>query len=143
MQSSWASLRLRSLRKTTIEQVWEASETDQLSVSSGLTLMTGFWYTRKEIPLRQCIWYSALGWGGIVGSYMASQWQHISIRRMFSDLDSAVVGITRISPTAAGPEKWQYIFYIVSIHIPDSAIKLLLIGNVHASLAGRPWSSPS
>lgn len=23
---------------------------------SGLTLMTGFWYTRKEIPLRQCIW---------------------------------------------------------------------------------------
>lgn len=35
--------------------------------------MTGFWYTRREIPLRQCIWYSALGWGGIVGSYMSSE----------------------------------------------------------------------
>lgn len=25
-------------------------------LASGLTLMTGFWYTRREIPLRQCIW---------------------------------------------------------------------------------------
>jgi len=37
-----------------------------LTRSSGLTLMTGFWYTRREIPLRQCIWYSSLGWGGMV-----------------------------------------------------------------------------
>lgn len=36
------------------------------AVTPGLTLMTGFWYTRREIPLRQCIWYSSLGWGGIV-----------------------------------------------------------------------------
>jgi len=37
---------------------------------SGLTLMTGFWYTRREIPLRQCIWYSSLGWGGIVSNLL-------------------------------------------------------------------------
>lgn len=38
----------------------------EAAVTPGLTLMTGFWYTRREIPLRQCIWYSSLGWGGIV-----------------------------------------------------------------------------
>ncbi|KAJ7582199.1 major facilitator superfamily domain-containing protein [Mycena floridula] len=64
------------------------------AVTPGLTLMTGFWYTRQEIPLRQYIWYSALGWGGLVGSYVST-------------------GIAAISPTAPGPEKWQYIFYIL------------------------------
>ncbi|KAJ7509482.1 major facilitator superfamily domain-containing protein [Mycena galericulata] len=64
------------------------------SVSPSLTLMTGWWYTRHEIPLRQFIWYSALGWGGVLGSYIST-------------------GISRISPTAPGPEKWQYIFYIL------------------------------
>ncbi|KAK4150000.1 hypothetical protein C8A00DRAFT_18388 [Chaetomidium leptoderma] len=43
----------------------------EAAVTPGLTLMTGFWYTRREIPLRQCIWYSSLGWGGIIGSYIA------------------------------------------------------------------------
>ncbi|AEO67842.1 uncharacterized protein THITE_2129674 [Thermothielavioides terrestris NRRL 8126] len=43
----------------------------EAAVTPGLTLMTGFWYTRREIPLRQCIWYSALGWGGIIGSYIS------------------------------------------------------------------------
>ncbi|KAJ7358492.1 major facilitator superfamily domain-containing protein [Mycena albidolilacea] len=66
----------------------------EASVSPGLTLMTGWWYTRHEIPLRQFIWYSALGWGGVIGSYIST-------------------GISSISPTAPGPEKWQYIFYIL------------------------------
>ncbi|KAJ6555235.1 major facilitator superfamily domain-containing protein [Mycena sp. CBHHK59/15] len=66
----------------------------EASVSPGLTLMTGWWYTRHEIPLRQFIWYSGLGWGGVLGSYIST-------------------GISRISPNAPGPEKWQYIFYIL------------------------------
>ncbi|KAJ7166961.1 major facilitator superfamily domain-containing protein [Mycena filopes] len=66
----------------------------EASISPGFTLMTGWWYTRHEIPLRQFIWYSGLGWGGVIGSYVST-------------------GIARISPTAPGPEKWQYIFYIL------------------------------
>jgi hypothetical protein len=31
----------------------------EAAVTPGLTLMTGFYYTRNEIPLRQCIWYSS------------------------------------------------------------------------------------
>jgi sugar phosphate permease len=58
-----------------------------------LTLMTGFWYTRREIPLRQCIWYSSLGWGGIVGSYMS-------------------MGISLL-PVDFSPSRWQLIFYIL------------------------------
>lgn len=27
----------------------------EAAVTPGLTLMTGFWYTRNEIPLRQCV----------------------------------------------------------------------------------------
>jgi MFS family permease len=27
----------------------------EAAVTPGLTLMTGFWYTRDEIPLRQCV----------------------------------------------------------------------------------------
>ena len=42
------------------------------SVTPGLSLMTGFWYTREEIPLRQTIWYSAIGWGGMIGALMAA-----------------------------------------------------------------------
>ncbi|KFY95992.1 hypothetical protein V498_02976 [Pseudogymnoascus sp. VKM F-4517 (FW-2822)] len=61
----------------------------------GLTLMTGFWYTRREIPLRQCIWYSSLGWGGIVGSYMA-------------------MGISKL-PVNMKPERWELIFYILCV----------------------------
>jgi MFS family permease len=37
----------------------------EAAVTPGLTLMTGFWYKRSEIPLRQCIWYSSLGFGGM------------------------------------------------------------------------------
>ncbi|KAJ7131866.1 major facilitator superfamily domain-containing protein [Mycena crocata] len=66
----------------------------EASVSPGLTLMTGWWYTRHEIPLRQMIWYSGLGWGGVIGSYMST-------------------GISSIDPTTSGPQKWQYIFYIL------------------------------
>ncbi|KAF7299931.1 MFS general substrate transporter [Mycena chlorophos] len=86
----------------------------EASVSPGFTLMTGWWYTRKEVPLRQFIWYSGLGWGGVIGSYVST-------------------GISTISPTAPGPQKWQYIFYIlggvtmlwaivVYVVLPDSPV---------------------
>ncbi|GME58377.1 mfs general substrate transporter [Neofusicoccum parvum] len=65
----------------------------EAAVTPGLTLMTGFWYTRREIPLRQCIWYSALGWGGIVGSYIS-------------------MGISKL-PADMTPERWELIFYIL------------------------------
>lgn len=65
----------------------------EAAATPGMTLMTGYWYTRKEVPLRQCIWYSALGWGGMVGSYMST-------------------GISKL-PDTVSPAKWQLIFYIL------------------------------
>ncbi|KAI0547722.1 major facilitator superfamily domain-containing protein [Xylaria curta] len=65
----------------------------EASVTPGLTLMTGFWFTRKEIPLRQCIWYSSLGWAGIIGSYVST-------------------GIAKL-PEDTTPERWEIIFYIL------------------------------
>ncbi|KAG9498046.1 hypothetical protein J7337_010931 [Fusarium musae] len=65
----------------------------EAAVTPGLTLMTGFWYTRREIPLRQCIWYSSLGWGGIVGSYIS-------------------MGVSKL-PVDLKPERWELIFYIL------------------------------
>lgn len=65
----------------------------EAAVTPGLTLMTGFWYTRREIPLRQCIWYSSLGWGGIIGSYIS-------------------MGVSKL-PTTFKPERWELIFYIL------------------------------
>ncbi|KAJ6533655.1 major facilitator superfamily domain-containing protein [Mycena capillaripes] len=59
----------------------------EASVSPGLTLMTGWWYTSKELPLRQFICKICGRWGGVIGSY--------------------------ISPDAPGPQQWQYIFYIL------------------------------
>lgn len=63
------------------------------SVTPGLTLMTGFWFTRREIPLRQCVWFSAVGWGGILGSYIA-------------------MGVSKL-PAGMHPTRWQLIFYIM------------------------------
>lgn len=65
----------------------------EAACTPGLTLMTGFWYTRREIPLRQCIWYSSLGIGGIVGSYIS-------------------MGISRL-PEDLTPERWELIFFIL------------------------------
>ncbi|KAH6656895.1 major facilitator superfamily domain-containing protein [Truncatella angustata] len=65
----------------------------EAAVTPGLTIMTGFWWTRREIPLRQCIWYSALGWGGIIGSYIS-------------------MGVSTL-PEDTTPERWQLIFYIL------------------------------
>lgn len=31
----------------------------EAAVTPGLSLMTGWWYRRDEVPLRQTIWYSA------------------------------------------------------------------------------------
>jgi sugar phosphate permease len=67
--------------------MWEAS------VTPALTLMTGWYYTRKEIVLRQCLWYSSLGFGGIVGSYIS-------------------MGISKM-PEDTSPQRWQLIFYIL------------------------------
>ncbi|ORX33310.1 major facilitator superfamily domain-containing protein [Kockovaella imperatae] len=44
----------------------------EAAVTPGLSLMTAWWYKRGEIPLRQTIWYSAIGWGGMIGSLMAA-----------------------------------------------------------------------
>lgn len=63
----------------------------EAAVTPGQTLMTGFWYKRSEIPLRQCIWYSSLGFGGIIGSYISN-------------------AIARL-PNDTNPAKWQIIFY--------------------------------
>ncbi|KAI0415516.1 major facilitator superfamily domain-containing protein [Xylaria grammica] len=65
----------------------------EASVTPGLTLMTGIWFTRKEIPLRQCIWYSSLGWSGLIGSYIST-------------------GIARL-PENTTPERWEILFYIL------------------------------
>ncbi|KAG4418903.1 hypothetical protein IFR04_007939 [Cadophora malorum] len=65
----------------------------EAAVTPGLTLMTGFWYTRREIPLRQCIWYSSLGWGGIVGSYIS-------------------MGVSKL-PEDLTPARWELIFFIL------------------------------
>lgn len=65
----------------------------EATVTPGQTLMTGFWYKRSEIPLRQCIWYSSLGVGGIIGSYVAN-------------------GVASL-PNGVQPERWQIIFYIL------------------------------
>ena len=66
----------------------------EAAVSPGQVLMTGFWYTRNEIPLRQCIWYSSLGLGGIVGSYIS-------------------MGVSKL-PEDHSPARWELIFFIVS-----------------------------
>uniref|UniRef100_L2GBN4 MFS transporter n=1 Tax=Colletotrichum fructicola (strain Nara gc5) TaxID=1213859 RepID=L2GBN4_COLFN len=65
----------------------------EAAVTPGLTLMTGFWYTRKETPLRQCIWYSSLGWGGIIGSYIS-------------------MGVSKL-PADLKPERWELIFFML------------------------------
>ncbi|KAF9872857.1 hypothetical protein CkaCkLH20_09720 [Colletotrichum karsti] len=65
----------------------------EAAVTPGLTLTTGFWYTRREIPLRQCIWYSSLGWGGIIGSYIS-------------------MGVSKL-PVDMKPERWELIFYVL------------------------------
>lgn len=62
------------------------------SFTPGLTLMTGFWFTRREIPLRQCVWFSAVGWGGIIGSYVT-------------------MGVSKLPDSMH--ERWKLIFYIV------------------------------
>ncbi|EEB90219.1 hypothetical protein MPER_11601 [Moniliophthora perniciosa FA553] len=64
------------------------------AIFPGQTLMTGFWYTRDEIPVRQNIWFTGVAIAGLVGSYMAT-------------------GIEAIHNTAPGPKKWQYMFYIL------------------------------
>lgn len=69
---------------THLRRVFEAA------VTPGLSLMTGFWYTRAEAPLRQTIWYSAIGWGGMIGALMAA-------------------GISRMPESETVP-RWQLIF---------------------------------
>ncbi|KAI0479506.1 major facilitator superfamily domain-containing protein [Xylariaceae sp. FL0804] len=65
----------------------------EAAVTPGFVLMTAFWYTSREIPLRQCIWYSSLGFGGIVGSYIST-------------------GVAEL-PVDTKPQRWELIFYIL------------------------------
>ncbi|KAJ7055980.1 major facilitator superfamily domain-containing protein [Mycena amicta] len=93
----------------------------EASVSPGLTLMTC-----QELPLRQFICtfptflafprrvaqsshagYSGLGWGGVIGSYTPID------TFLPLSLTAHTAGISRVSPTAPGPARWQYIFYIL------------------------------
>ncbi|ORY91573.1 major facilitator superfamily domain-containing protein [Leucosporidium creatinivorum] len=64
----------------------------EASVTPGLSLMTGFFYTRAESPLRQTIWYSSVGWGGMLGALMGA-------------------GLEKM-PEGATP-KWEFIFIVL------------------------------
>ncbi|GAA6064067.1 hypothetical protein JCM10212_001473 [Sporobolomyces blumeae] len=66
----------------------------EAAVTPGLSLMTGMWYTRSEAPLRQTIWYSSVGIGGMVGSLMAA-------------------GIEKANTDSLAVPKWQLIFIIL------------------------------
>ena len=66
----------------------------EASVTPALVMMTGWFYLRSEIPLRQCIWYSSLGFGGIIGSYIS-------------------MGVATLPPTLQTITRWQLIFYIL------------------------------
>ncbi|BGP46277.1 hypothetical protein JCM10450v2_002119 [Rhodotorula kratochvilovae] len=66
----------------------------EAAVTPGLSLMTGFYYTRAEAPLRQTIWYSSIGWGGMIGALMAA-------------------GIEKADPSSIAVPRWQLIFIIL------------------------------
>ncbi|POY71894.1 hypothetical protein BMF94_5255 [Rhodotorula taiwanensis] len=66
----------------------------EAAVTPGLSLMTGFYYTRSEAPLRQTIWYSSVGWGGMIGSLMAA-------------------GIERANAKSIAVPKWELIFIVL------------------------------
>ncbi|GAA5932995.1 uncharacterized protein JCM15063_002263 [Sporobolomyces koalae] len=68
----------------------------EAAVTPGLSLLTGMWYTRSESPLRQTIWYSSVGWGGMIGSLMAA-------------------GIEKAPAHAIAVDKWKLIFIILGV----------------------------
>lgn len=68
----------------------------EAAVTPGLSLLTGMWYTRAESPLRQTIWYSSVGWGGMIGSLMAA-------------------GIEKANKDSLAVPKWQLIFIILGV----------------------------
>ncbi|KAK8846885.1 hypothetical protein IAR55_005975 [Kwoniella newhampshirensis] len=86
----------------------------EAAVTPGLSLMTAWWYRRDEIPLRQTIWYSAVGWGGMIGSLMAA-------------------GISKMDdhPTP----RWKLIFYLLG------SITMLLGVLLYFFLADGPASA--
>ncbi|GAA5911663.1 uncharacterized protein JCM6883_002441 [Sporobolomyces salmoneus] len=66
----------------------------EAAVTPCLTLMTGMWYRREESTLRQTIWLSSVGWGGIIGSLMAA-------------------GIEKAPDSTLLVPKWELIFIIL------------------------------
>ncbi|GAA5860353.1 hypothetical protein JCM3774_000389 [Rhodotorula dairenensis] len=66
----------------------------EAAVTPGLSLMTGFYYMRSEAPLRQTIWYSSVGWGGMIGSLMAA-------------------GIEKANQNSLAVPKWELIFIVL------------------------------
>ncbi|GHJ84788.1 hypothetical protein NliqN6_1190 [Naganishia liquefaciens] len=83
----------------------------EASVTPGLSLMTGFWYTRAEMPLRQTIWYSSIGWGGMIGALMAA-----GISKM-ADVSGALrdqaARDSNWSFSQQPVPRWKLIFYIL------------------------------
>lgn len=77
---------------------------------------TGFWWTRSEAPLRQTIWYSAVGWGGMIGSLMAA----------------GIQGLSDDGPV----KRWQLIFVILG------AITVAWGGVLYFFLADGPSNAP-
>lgn len=55
--------------------------------------MTGWWYRRDEVPLRQTIWYSAVGWGGMIGSLMAAGIQGVSLFTRPSNTKADIIAL--------------------------------------------------
>ncbi|KAK7029386.1 hypothetical protein VNI00_014640 [Paramarasmius palmivorus] len=80
------------------------------AITPGQTLMTGFWYTRTELPLRQFIckvlW---LGMGRLNWILHVKRVYYVFTSSSVPNV-GAVAGISTISDDAPGPAKWQYMW---------------------------------
>jgi MFS family permease len=79
----------------------------EAAVTPGLSLMTGWWYRREEIPLRQTIWYSAIGWGGMIVSRCLLSWGH----KLMLQGALMAAGIAPLSDTPVA--RWKVCFEIL------------------------------
>ncbi|KAJ7463042.1 hypothetical protein FB451DRAFT_1495235, partial [Mycena latifolia] len=80
----------------------------QSLLANAVTILTDPPFQRK-ILLRQFIWYSGLGWGGVIGSCTSLPYSNYDLTYFYFSIST---GIASVSPTAPGPQQWQYIFYI-------------------------------
>lgn len=106
-----------------------ALERQWANMYRGLTLMTGFWFTRKEIPLRQCIWLYAKICSLCGLSRLIVLAHHLDGLVLYEKKKVCLVpmcdvlkhfqigsyistGIAQL-PEDTTPERWEIIFYIV------------------------------